>query len=116
MTVPAVLTEEEWLALQAALARTATQTPVQDKVYLLSGRNSPRLRTPCGGHMHGRFRNDRQLRQYVCTNSQVLEAAERCSCPRVNADEIEGLVTTSLVGMLMNPGPAEPGRPALDGT
>jgi site-specific DNA recombinase len=103
MTVPAVLSEEEWLALQTALARSTTATPVKSKAYLLSGRGQPRLLTPCQGHMHGRFRNDRQLRQYACGNCALLDPADRCDCPKVNADEIEGLVTTSLLGMLMNP-------------
>jgi site-specific DNA recombinase len=103
MTVPAVLSGEEWQALQSALARSSTRTPTVSKAYLLSGRNNARLLTPCQGHMFGRFRNDRQLRQYVCGNSQVLDPADRCSCPTVNADRMEFLVRNTLIALLTDP-------------
>jgi site-specific DNA recombinase len=102
--IPAVLTEEEWLTLQDALARTSTTRPVHDGiVYLLSGRGNARILTPCGGHMTGFYRADRDLRQYRCINARTEAGANRCSCKRIDAQEIETLVQLHIVGLAMNP-------------
>jgi hypothetical protein len=102
--IPAVLTEEEWQALQDALARTATTRPLHEGiVYLLSGRGNARILTPCGGHMTGFYRSDRDLRQYRCINARTEAGANRCSCKRIDADELETLVQVHIVGLAMNP-------------
>jgi DNA invertase Pin-like site-specific DNA recombinase len=102
--IPAVLSGEEWLALQAALARTSTTRPIHEGViYLLSGRRGASIITPCGGRMHGFYRADRDLRQYRCANARTEAGDARCRCPRINANDLEWLVKTHIIGLAMNP-------------
>lgn len=102
--IPAVLSEAEWLALQDALARTSTTRPIHEGiVYLLSGRGNARIETPCGGHMTGFYRSDRDLRQYRCINARTEAGPNRCTCKRISAEEIETLVQMHVIGLAMNP-------------
>jgi site-specific DNA recombinase len=104
VAIPAVLSDAEWLALQDALARTSTTRPLHEGiVYLLSGRGGARVTTPCGGHLTGFYRSDRDLRQYRCINARTEAGAARCRCPRIDAHEIETLVQMHVVGLAMNP-------------
>jgi site-specific DNA recombinase len=102
--IPAVLTEEEWQALQTALDRTSLARPIHaDQVYLLSGRGGARIETPCGGRMHGFYRADRDLRQYRCINARTEAGPKRCRCPRIDAHDLETLVQMHVLGLAMNP-------------
>lgn len=104
VSIPAILTDDEWSVLQAALATTATPTPRRaDEPYLLSGRNHQHLWMPCGAAAHGVWdRRPGRKRQYRCANLRP-EAIDRCDCNRVDADLIEELVTTWLMSLLANP-------------
>jgi DNA invertase Pin-like site-specific DNA recombinase len=102
--IPAVLTEAEWAALQAALDRTSLARPIHaDQVYLLSGRGGARIETPCGGRIHGFYRADRDLRQYRCINARTEAGPKRCRCPRIDAQDLESLVQMHVLGLAMNP-------------
>jgi DNA invertase Pin-like site-specific DNA recombinase len=102
--IPAVLSEPEWQALAGALGRFSTTRPVHaEVVYLLSGRGGARVHTPCGGHLTGFYRSDRNLRQYRCINARTEAGPNRCRCPRIDAHELETLVQTHILGLAMNP-------------
>ena len=104
VAIPAVLTEQEWCRLQEALARTSTTRPVHEGVvYLLSGKGGARVHTPCGGHLTGFYRADRELRQYRCSNARTEAGPDRCDCKRIDATDLEALVQTHILGLAMNP-------------
>jgi DNA invertase Pin-like site-specific DNA recombinase len=104
VTIPAVMGEDEWCQLQEALARTSTSRPVHDGiVYLLSGRGHARIATPCGGHMTGFYRSDRDTRWYRCINARTEAGVNRCRCPRIPADDLEHLVQTYILSLATNP-------------
>lgn len=96
--IPEIITPERHALLLAALDATST-TRVHKSTYLLS---RGRLIAVCGAHHHGTTRKDRGLRQYRC-NSSYPDAEPRCSCPRVNADLIEGRAWSEVNAILSEP-------------
>ena len=56
----------------------------------------------CRSEFHGVWRRDRDYRQYRCPNSKP-EAAERCNCPRIIADDVEFVVWETIGGLLSDP-------------
>jgi hypothetical protein len=53
--------------------------------------------------MTGFYRSDRDLRQYRCINARTEARSGRCSCKRIDAQEIETLVQMHVIGLAMNP-------------
>jgi DNA invertase Pin-like site-specific DNA recombinase len=102
MTIPRVLEEEEWLALQAVLGASSTPTPLRSpEPFLLSGRGHQRLWAPCGSVMTG-LHADGRSRRYRCMAK--FKGGERaCSCRRIDADLLELTVKTHILAMFSNP-------------
>jgi DNA invertase Pin-like site-specific DNA recombinase len=98
--IPAILTAERHLLLHAALARTSTGpgATARKTSYLLAGR----LRSACGGTMHGISRRDRSTRVYRCINDRA-EAHDRCTCRRAEASALEAAVWNEVVAVLRDP-------------
>lgn len=96
--VPAVLTEARWDEVQAALARTSI-SPARSKraAWPLSG-----MAAPCGGHYVGRYRNDADVSQYVCSGTKWRELPgwEPCGCTRLKAEDTEARVWAWVYGLL----------------
>jgi DNA invertase Pin-like site-specific DNA recombinase len=104
MEIPAVLSEEEWWRLQAVLGSSSTPTPTRSpNRYLLSGRGHQRLWAPCGGVMTGIHQAGRG-RRYRCNYARAeLPEELRCDCRRIDADELEQLVTAYILAMFAKP-------------
>jgi DNA invertase Pin-like site-specific DNA recombinase len=96
--VPAVLTEARFNEVQAALARTSI-SPAKSKraAWPLSG-----MSAPCGGHYVGRYRNDADISQYVCSGTKWRELPgwEPCGCTRLRAEAVERRVWDWVYGLL----------------
>lgn len=98
--IPAIITAERHQLLNAALARTSTGAgaTARKTSYLLVGR----IRSECGGKMHGVARRDRDTRVYRCAGDQA-EADERCTCRRCDASSLETAVWAEVVAVLTDP-------------
>lgn len=98
--IPAILTAERHQHLNAALARTSTGpgATARKSSHLLVGR----IRSACGGTMHGIARRDRDTRVYRCSGDRA-EAVERCTCRRCEASSLEAAVWTEVVAVLTDP-------------
>jgi len=100
VTAEPILSEEQWQAVQQALARTACGTKRPDHVYPLSGRLICACEEPFGGV----WRHDRDLRQYRCRAAKwTSTAAPRCRAHRIEADWVEQQVWSQVVDLLSNP-------------
>lgn len=99
--IPAIVTPDRHRELLSRLASTSTgpRLPENESFYLLS---RGRLFGPCGSSFHGVNRKDRGTRQYRCMSSRY-EADPRCSCHRLMADDVEGLVWREVSGLLAQP-------------
>jgi DNA invertase Pin-like site-specific DNA recombinase len=106
VSIPAVLTPDEWTQLQAALARSTTPTPTKAAPYMLSGRGHQHLFGPCSGAFHGVWdRRGGRVRQYRCTNRRPeIPRDQQCGCLNIAADELESWVRTYVLALLQNPG------------
>ncbi len=96
VTIPAILDEERWQALQAALDAKAIPHKTKHHFYLLSGR----LYGRCGGHYYGIYRKDRDVRQYRCW---FKTAPPHCGDRLVHADPIEAGVWGEVCALLGDP-------------
>lgn len=96
--IPAILTAERHDLLRASLARTSTGpgATARKSSYLLVGR----IRSACGGRMHGVA--TRGTRVYRCASDRA-EAGERCTCRRCAASSMEAAVWTEVVAVLTDP-------------
>jgi DNA invertase Pin-like site-specific DNA recombinase len=100
VTAEPILTEEQWQAVQQALARTAYGTKRPDHVYPLSGR----LFCVCGEPFGGVWRHDRDLRQYRCRAAKwTATSAPRCRAHRIETGWVEQQVWSQVVGLLSKP-------------
>lgn len=100
LEIPPILSAERHTMLRFALSATSTGpgATARKTSYLLVGR----IRSVCGGSMHGVHRQDRDTRAYRCKNDRA-EALERCECRRCDADSVEGVVWAEVVEVLTNP-------------
>ncbi|HVA61347.1 MAG TPA: recombinase family protein [Mycobacteriales bacterium] len=95
-----ILSEEQWQAVQDALARRAYGVKKPNHPYPLSGR----LICVCGEPFGGVWRNDRDLRQYRCRAARwTATTAPRCKAHRIEAGWIEQVVWSRLVALLSRP-------------
>jgi site-specific DNA recombinase len=95
-----ILSEEQWQAVQQALARTAYGTKRPDHIYPLSGR----LMCDCGEPFGGVWRHDRDLRQYRCRAAKwTSTSAPRCRAHRIEAEWVEQQVWFQVVDLLSKP-------------
>ena len=98
--IPAILTPERHELLLAALAASSRGpgATARKRSYLLVGR----IRSACGGSMHGVYRRDRDTTVYRCINDHS-EARERCVCRRCHGPSIEAVVWSEVTAVLTNP-------------
>lgn len=97
--LPPVIEQQRFAALQRALARRATGPKCRDQPYPNSGAESA-----CGGRLGGVYRRDRNLRQYRCNRAKWrADTDERCACPRIDADWLDGQVWDEVVAVLTDP-------------
>ena len=81
-----------WTDLVAAAKRP-------DKPYPNSGAVSA-----CGGRLGGVYRVERDLRQYRCNRAKWrADTDERCGCPRLDADWLDGQVWHAVANLLSDP-------------
>lgn len=102
--VPPILTAERMAAFEARVAETTTvrEPSAGNRDYLLARR----LSFPCGGSGAGVYRQDRNLRQYLCMQSRApiyLRDGVQCDCRRVNADIVEAVVWAQVAEVLLQP-------------
>ncbi len=100
--VPAVLSQQTFHALQAALGVRATGPVRQTHVYPLSGR----LFGLCGSSFGGAFRKDRAggRREYRCKGARHTRVETRCTVlQRIDAEAVERAVWEAVSGVLSEP-------------
>jgi len=94
-----ILTDDEYAALLAASGRKPAQPaqPGKQRFYLLSGR----FVAPCESRYQGVYRNDRDLRQYKCSNKQWRPVGSTtCTCARLDAPQVEARVWQAVTDFL----------------
>lgn len=95
-----ILTEERWLAVQAALTRKAYGSKRPSHAYPLSGR----LICVCEQPFGGVWRHDRDLRQYRCRAAKwTSTSAPRCRAHRIEAEWLERQVWNQVIDLLSKP-------------
>lgn len=95
-----LFTEEELDRVLAAL-RPGFTLDGKRKFYPLS---RGVLVSPCGSDYTGVYRNDRDVRDYVCQGAKKRSVARgRCGCPRLRADDVEWVVWTAVLDLLGEP-------------
>jgi len=100
VTIPQVLTDEEWENVQTALNAKRLGKRLTNKVYPLSGH----LLSECGSTYHGAWRSDRQSREYWCKESKRTPVkTERCHCPRLKALDVEAVVFAEVIRLMTDP-------------
>ena len=101
ITLEPILTYDEFAAVTAALDAKRLGPRTANNVYPLS---RGVLISPCGQRMHGARRRDRARREYWCPDLKRTPAKpERCSCPRLLADDVEWVVWTTVLDLLSDP-------------
>lgn len=101
-SIPPMLTEREFAALQTRLAETTSTwggTHVADP-YLLAGR----IRSPHGTPMRGNWRKYRSTAYYMCGHTQKSSGWPRCECRTIQVDLLDELVWQTLAQQLIDTG------------
>ncbi|MYX26016.1 recombinase family protein [Streptomyces sp. SID8381] len=95
--LPPMFTPAEVAALRAATDTPTRRSPVEGRVYPLSGR----LLSLCGGHYVGGSPADSTTLHYVCSGkTEEYAGAGACSCPQVWAQGVEAWAWENVCGLL----------------
>ncbi|MFJ9900284.1 recombinase family protein [Streptomyces sp. NPDC091280] len=97
LSLPPVFTPEEVVELRTAAAKPGRKSPVQGRVYPLSGR----LMSLCGGHYVGGSSAEATTLNYRCNGKTAEYAgAATCSCPQIYAQGVEEWVWGNVCDLL----------------
>ena len=102
ITIPAILSEDEWGRLQRAIKGTPRPLRKQ-RFYPLSGRSGNHLHCQCGGEFTGLKRSEKDNRPYYrCNRTEAHWDTQRCTFyPRTyRAVEIEAAAWDQVVAVL----------------